>query len=413
MTQAHFSPVYDKVHGRCVVGQSPLIFHCHHYNTYLQRTIRDDARDIDSVPFLIGAAAESARHQLQAVFAERGVVDVSERKALAAALYRWQGLGVFDLSGLTERGGDVSTAHSHYDLGWTEKFGRATKPVAFFAAGWLVGALEAIYELPVGGLNVAQTASIAAGDAVSSFALREGGATHQVFMGVGVGALRAPALVEEPRTQVDRDGITGAVSGMPLVGDERGVISAFGVYLTRHFANYYCRISFALLRQLLAEFGEAGGEAATPLLIEAGRICAFNTFGGIMLSAEWDALIAPSLRTREDWVYGMLAVVNAFGWGRWQAQSVTRDSARFVLHNDYESVAWQAMYGDAQQPISFLAAGGVDGLMHLLYAGDITARPTLSEDFYQEIFRKPSFRTTFESSQASGDATTTLRVERI
>ena len=128
------------------------------------------------------------------------------------------------------------------------------------------------------------------------------------------------------------------------MGDAHGVIDAFGVFLTRHYANYYNRISFEFLHRLSREYGEEGLLAASETLIEAGRVCAFNTFGGIMQSTEWNALIRPSLASREDWVHGMVAVVNAFGWGRWQVVSVSETDAEFVLHDDYESVGYRAMY---------------------------------------------------------------------
>ena len=37
------SPEMDVEHRRCVVGGEPLIFHCHHYNVFLQRKLRDAA----------------------------------------------------------------------------------------------------------------------------------------------------------------------------------------------------------------------------------------------------------------------------------------------------------------------------------------------------------------------------------
>ncbi|MFQ5452816.1 MAG: hypothetical protein ACE5D6_01350, partial [Candidatus Zixiibacteriota bacterium] len=42
----------DIEHRRCIVGDEPMIFHCHHYNTFLQRSI-EYAEYIDSKQFLI------------------------------------------------------------------------------------------------------------------------------------------------------------------------------------------------------------------------------------------------------------------------------------------------------------------------------------------------------------------------
>jgi len=230
---------------------------------------------------------------------------------------------------------------------------------------------------------------------------------------VGRGQLREHSPRPVPPNNVDYDGIMTAVGGLPLVGDEEGNIPAFGVYLTRHYANYYCRISYAFLNRLTAQYGDEGWAVAAPMLVEAGHVCAFNTFGGIMLSTEWDALIKPTLRTREDWVHGILAVVNCLGWGRWQVTSLSSDAAQFVLHDDYESVAYNAMYGTPSRNVSFLAQGGVAGLMNLVYHGDIASRPTLDERFYQALFHTPgAYTARMVTSRAMGDDVTTFEVVR-
>src|SRR5262249_24932462 len=116
------------------------------------------------------------------------------------------------------------------------------------------------------------------------------------------------------QTTVDEDAIVGAVAGLPLDGNEEGAIPAFGGYLTRHYAKYYNLISFEFERLFRQKSGEEGGEAATTLLTEAGHVCAFHTYGGIMKSAEWYGLIVPMIKSKEDWIHGMVAVVNALGW---------------------------------------------------------------------------------------------------
>jgi hypothetical protein len=54
---------FDKEHNCLDVAGETMIFHCHHYVTYLQRSILD-ATYIDSRRFLIGSAADAAYHQL-------------------------------------------------------------------------------------------------------------------------------------------------------------------------------------------------------------------------------------------------------------------------------------------------------------------------------------------------------------
>lgn len=408
----HFDVDLDVSHRRCVVGGEPMIFHCHHYNVSLQRTLLD-AGYVDFRPVLVGAAASVARAQLVRVFADRGLVTVAERARAAEELYRWAGFGTVTLAGLGTDGGTVHTPNSHYALGWKARFGAATEPVCFFASGWLAGAAAAIHDLPAGSFAVAHGRCCAMGASECEFVLTRGAADYEVYASPGVGELTVHSPREVPRSPVDYDGILGAVSGMPLVGDAEGNISAFGVFLTRHYANYYNRVSFELLRRLESSYGEEGRAASEALLVEAGRVCAFNTFGGIMTSTEWDALIRPALRSDEDWVHGMVAVANALGWGRWQVTSVGAEEAEFVLHDDYESVGYLASYGKAAHPVSYLARGGVEGLMTLVYIARIAERPSLDSAFYEATFRaRERYVATSVSSRAMGDEVTTFRVRR-
>lgn len=379
----------DAEHRRALLGGEPMIFHCHHYNTFLQQSIQD-AVWLDSEPFLVGAAAEVAHAQLQTLFKETGADDVTARKALASEVYRTMGFGTFDLAPLSESGAKLSTPNSHYAMAWRAKFGEASEPVCHFARGWLAGATAAIYGRDAGSYRVTHgTCRASASVDTCVFEVQPGEPNYDVFSPVGVGGLTEHVPVGIPETPVDYEGIFSALTGMAIVGDADGNIPAFGVYLTRHFANYYNRISFEFLRRAVDKLGPSAREVAEPLLIEAGHVCAFNTFGGIMTSPEWDGLIKPSLKTREDWVHGIVAAANALGWGRWQVSEVSEDRAKFVLHDDYESVGYEAMYGAVDHSVSYLAQGGVMGIMDLVYLGDIASRPALTPAFYERLFKSP------------------------
>lgn len=184
---------------------------------------------------------------------------------------------------------------------------------------------------------------------------------------------------------VDERAVVAAVSGLGIAGDDEGMIPAFGLYLTRHMTDYYNRISFAAARRIEATGLE---DDARALLVEAGHVCAFNTFGGVMKSAEWDAVVRPMLETREDWLRGMVAVVNAFGWGRWSiTELVANESLSIAIDDSYEAAGWVRDYPPSEHPRCYLACGGVAGLMNLLYVGDITAAPELDAAYYTAHFR--------------------------
>ena len=188
---------------------------------------------------------------------------------------------------------------------------------------------------------------------------------------------------------IDEQKIIEAVSGLGISGNDEGLIPAFGLYLTQHMADYYNRCSFAMAHRL-ERTPELIDDGQT-LLVEAGHGCAFHTFGGIMKSAEWDAVVRPMLTSREDWVYGMTAVVNAFGWGRWTVRDLQPGHRLVVTVQDsYEAMGYLRDYPRSGSPRCYLSTGGVAGLMNLLYVGDITEGPELTDAYYKQVFRSPN-----------------------
>ncbi len=146
---------YDFHTGRLMVENESMIFHCHHYNCFLQRSIQD-AEYIDSAPILVGAAVEMVFAQLARVLSR--TPDVAARKSTVETFYRLCGSGLIDLGAITAQGGEVRTRSTHYSTGWQEKFGRSRTPVAFFSTGFLAGALAAIYGLDPANIQARCTA---------------------------------------------------------------------------------------------------------------------------------------------------------------------------------------------------------------------------------------------------------------
>jgi hypothetical protein len=372
-----------------------MVLHCHHYNVFLQRSIQD-AEYIDSAPILVGAAAEVVFAQLTNLLSQ--TPDIAARKATVEALYRACGLGLIDLSALTDRGGEVSTCSTHYSIGWKEKFGISRAPVAFFSTGFLAGALAAIYRLPPSDVQARQTACCSMGADADVFELGRGPADFTIFAPRRDTPLVAVGNDVEPATSVDRAAVTRAVAEMPLPVNDEGLIPVFGVYATRLHADYYNRISFAFEREMTEAAGRQGVEIAADLFIEAGHICAFNTLGGIMCSPEWDALMSPMLKTREDWVHGIVAWWNACGYGAGKVVDLSPTSLTVRLYNDYESVGYERMYGTADHGVGYLVTGGF----------------AVTPAFYDRLFKGGrAFKGRMTTCQAMGDPYTEIRAELV
>ncbi len=413
----------DARHGRLIVGDATHgkahILHCNYYNNYLLRTIWKDAgRVIDSEPLLIGAGAEQAYFHLKALFAALAITDVAERKAFASRFYSWQGFGTLDLGPIGATGGTTISDSQHYAEGWKTQFGRSDAPVGFMTRGWLAGAAAAIYDLLPETFSTHQPECAAVtGGHRNVFELHADGANFTLFDGKGVGPLSDAHLLRGSiASGVDAAAIRDAVLTLPLFGDaaiDGGLVRNFDVLITWHPHQYYDRISFECLREAIRLYGTPGREMIEPLLEEAGHRCGFRTFGGIWRSAEWQALVEPMCMTREDWVAGLIAIVNCAGWGRIQCTRLSPDEAEFVVHDDYESVGYNNLYGRADFAATYLLPGGFRGMMNLVYNGDIHQRPVLTEQFYDQLCRRPdAYETHVERCIAMGDAVSVYRVTR-
>jgi hypothetical protein len=413
----------DAAHGRMIVGDRDVgkahILHCNYYNNYLLRTIWKDAgMFIEPRPILIGAAVEQSYFQLTGLFSTLKLTDVEERKAFASRFFSWQGLGTLDLTNISATGGFVISASQHYAEGWKVQFGAADEPVGFFTRGWLAGAASAIFDCPQGYFSAHQSECAAVtGGHRNVFELKPDGPNYHLYDGKGVGPLLDTAdFGPEPKTNVDAHAIGQAVMTLPLFGSaeaDGGLIKNFDVLITWLPHQYYDRISIECIRDAVKQFGVRGREAIEPLLEEAGHRCGFRTFGGIWRSMEWAALVEPMCESPEDWVMGMLAIVNCAGWGRVQCTKLSQDEAEFIVHNDYESVGYLNLYGQADYPTTYLLRGGFRGMMNLVFNGRIHDKPALTEAFYDSLSRHPDrYETHVEACRSMGDPVTVYRVKR-
>ena len=277
--------------------------------------------------------------------------------------------------------------------------------------GGHAAAAAAMHGLPAGSFASSHVACFSVGDDHGEVRVERASTPRTIASSPGEG--RASHVSPPPPyadTSVDEGAILNALAGLSFAGNEEGLVPRFGVILTHHFANFYDRISNELVRRM----SEKGlREPAELLLLDAGRRCGFHTFGGIMSSAEWDAVVAPQLRTNADWVHGMVAVVNALGWGVWRVTELSERKIVVRMYDDYESRGHLGAYGKADGPVCYLAQGGVESIMNLVFVGEIAKRPVLDEALYDRtIDADGAFRAAQTKCMAAGDPYTEVVAER-
>ncbi len=383
--------IYHLNRNAFILGGEPMIFHCNHYNVFLQMSIEETKEYIDVYSILVDSGHEVVHAQFENLFKEADF-SIEERKQLVEDRFSKSGFGKVRLGDISADGGVVETPFEHYSVGWKAKFGmrKANEPgVSFFTRGYLAAAVEAIYGLEFGTMEAVQTKCLTKGDDVCRFEIQERATKAELSSSPGEGHYQTFNHYLE-HENVNYAGIREALIGMPIQGSEEdGLIDAFGVLLTRHYANYYNLISLRTMLTMEQEFGAGGVSIVQELLTEAGHVCAFNTLGGIMLSAEWNAMIKPMLKSKDDWTHGIVACANAMGWGLWEMEHLDPEGqSRFKVTGSYESNAFLELYGDkTNYPACCFLMGALPGVMNLIYHGDIQQTPNLDEDYYNKVFK--------------------------
>jgi predicted hydrocarbon binding protein len=156
------SPAVDLERGLVVLGGRRLVFHCHHYNVYLQRTLEEGLKE-RAAGLLVGAGMEAGRAMLGGLEEKSPSASPEATISRAVDLFRDHGFGVLDATGLGVRGGEASVERSHYAVGWLAKWGRRGTPCCFFPAGFVGAAVSVAGKLAPERIVARETECLAAG----------------------------------------------------------------------------------------------------------------------------------------------------------------------------------------------------------------------------------------------------------
>jgi len=368
------------------------VYHCHHYNLFHDQTIDDALGEARGAAIRTEAARAAFRHLLDKAGERLKPETPSERVQLAMALVPWMGHGRLDVMARAD-GGEARGEHLHYGHCWREKYGatvRRLDPADAVAAGFAAAATEYAYNLDPGTIAVEEATCIARRDAACTFHLTP--AESPVPQPTPVGQSACSENVSPTFDGADEERIATIASGLQqftrgVAGDERGLVHAFGVYVTMHLTSYYNQSAYETIHATEKEQPSAIGFVEA-LMREAGHVCVFNTFGGIMLSPEWEGMVGPLSGKIEDTISYCCAIARGLGFGHWTLGELQPDR-RLVVRAPatYEAPFYRARYGQADRPRCYFFQGAAMAFMLLAHAVDWAARPKLTQELYQKLFK--------------------------
>lgn len=396
---------------------TPYVYHCHHYNLFHDQTIDDILGEEKGLELRVDSAHAAFRQLLHDACKEKGCRTPAERIELAQSLFAAMGQGriVLDVSA---EGGSARGTHVHYGFTWSEKYGSRVNrvdPADAVGAGFCAAATELAFDLPPGSMRATETACVAKRDPECVFEIRRD--PHELPRTVGRSDYEALLSASEGGLHEERiASITSQLQQFLLgvSGDERGLVQAFGVFVTQHLSNYYNETAYAAVRAAERTMPSAV-PMAEALLREAGHVCVFNTFGGILLSPEWEAVAGPLKNDPTEIVVGATAIARGLGFGRWSISELV-PGERLVMDatSSYEAPHYRARFGPADKPRSYFLEGAALAMMVLAHRVDWDARPELTQAFYDNLFRGGGLGFQVHSTKclARGDDRSRVVVER-
>ena len=148
---------------------------------------------------------------------------------------------------------------------------------------------------------------------------------------------------------VNNEMITGGVlEHMPLVGNDEGVCPVF-IQRDGKAAAHLSSVPMEFYSLLFTEYANAMAnqdrrEEARLRLIGAAEACSFYTWGKVLSSHEWAGMIDPMVKTKDDRVYGLLALANMLGRGKWSVVDF-KPGVRLEVEsfNNYEGESFERL----------------------------------------------------------------------
>lgn len=351
---------------RRIIGNYEVAIHCHHYSARLQRTL-ENSKQVQGRKFFLQAAEFVFANYLPHFFSPQDTT--AHKWKIVESLYSHLGYGKLQLDNIEH--GFVTASASLFVEGWQAGFGDRTEPMCLFTQGFLQGA---IYAVTGQATYVCEENCRVMGDLHCLFRINPQRTKPIAHYHKKVVPFELRSRPHAISSNIDEEHTVHGFATLPIYGNEAGLIPAFGVYLSHTPVDFFNLVSILFVEEMQQKnlFN-----VAKRLLIDTAENCAVNTFGGFMNSQEWQQLIAPQLKEPLDRLFGIVALINALGWGHLRVKElIPGEKLMLESFNGYEALGFKAFRDHSPQPQCFMMVGVAAGIMELLY----------SEGTYQEKF---------------------------
>ncbi len=410
---------WDHERNYLYAGDQPVCFHCHHYNLFIQETIDEALGSTRGEQLRKEASADAWRPVLEALFTAQAIHGSYEKLSAAFDLFANTGQGKLVLEDASLQSAFVSSDSLHYGTAWRVVHGAqpALHPTDGLAAGFIGVAFELAYDLAPGSIEVTQTSCVAMGDSRDGFKLTQHDRPRELHPAIGRAEMEAhTGEMIDSLEEATVSEITQAFCGMlaQITSDERGLVEGFGILVTLTPTAYYNTLCLKVMEYLEEEHPTLL-QVSEQMLYEAGRLCGFNTFGGVLKSPEWEALIGGE-RTADprETLLHTCAIARSFGFGKWSVHEYFNEDL-LVLRAPatYEDPFVRALRGESKRPVCYLFTGAGESMARLAEDVDWSRVPMFGLDYYDKTVKQAdtSWRAKQTQCRARGDAFVEVTVE--
>lgn len=349
----------NSVAGLKLLGRSNMVLHCHHYNARLQNTLEQNSK-IDG--------REIIRRSTALVYNEilsEQILNKNETKNfdIAEDLFCFLGLGTIEFK--NDSNENILSYNSHYVEGFKCGAIKHRGTVCRMSEGYIEGTYKAILNEDVSveevkcmnqeGVHACEFKVTKLNKAKYEFKINR--FEYEEF--------NLSNITPELPSNVDKELIIDTVLGMELEGNEQGLIPTFNVYLAHTPQDLYNLMATEFIKEMKSI---NLGPIAKDMLIEDAENCALHTFGGIMDSEEWLGLVKPMIKEESDILFGVNAIANALGWGRFNiTKHVPRKSLEITSFNGYEASGYIEFQNYNSESQCYMLTGITAGIMELIY----------------------------------------------